>query len=130
MSNEIQQKLNDLKKKESILYRWVRLYQSGFKLNDCLTVKGWKNIAVYGYNDICRCILYELKDSNIKIKYIIDKKAGSLPISYPQVQITDVIQAEIDAIIICITNEDYIKQLYEFFNEVKIYTFEEIIYDL
>lgn len=72
--------LEEKKQKEKNIYlkqlfvRWLYNSQNGIKISDYLEELNIKTIAIYGMSD-AGCKLYEeLKNSNIVVKYVIDKR--------------------------------------------------------
>lgn len=56
-----------------ILLKWLRIKQKGRSIYEYFRQHNIRNIAIYGMADIGCCLYDELENSNIEIKYLIDK---------------------------------------------------------
>lgn len=61
-----------------MMNQWVRLKQEGKKLSEFFEQNNYKNIAIYGMSYAGETLVNELKDSEICIKYAIDKNADEI----------------------------------------------------
>ena len=59
----------------ALLNKWLMLRQQGRTLENYFISKDIHTIAIYGYKELGQRLYYELKDSNVQVKYIIDKNA-------------------------------------------------------
>lgn len=122
------------KRKKELLYRWIRLSQEGVTIAKLLKDRNARDIALYGYTELARLILYELKNSNeIKIRYIIDKRSGGLQISFSQKQPTDSSICDVDMILITLVDTKDIQEVRENImvdSNCQIVTIEEVLYGL
>ena len=57
----------------NLLNKWLLLLHDGKKIEIYLKNKGYKTIAIYGMGEIGNRLYEELKDSEIEVKYAIDK---------------------------------------------------------
>jgi len=77
MSNE--KKLQLLSDKHFKLYmlmnEWTHMLQDGRSVVDYLKKKGYKKIAVYGFNYVGETLVRELRNSDIEVAYIVDQNA-------------------------------------------------------
>lgn len=115
------------------LFRWIRLKQSGISISKLLKERSIRKLAIYGMDRIAECMMYELKDNaDIELSYIIDRKPELKKyISFPIVRLDEVNNWDIDAIIInpVAQFEDIKKDISEY-TDVRLVTFEELIYEL
>ena len=58
--------------------QWLSVHQQGKSLVDYFEKNGYKTVAIYGLKELGERLYDELKDSDITIKYIIDKNADAL----------------------------------------------------
>lgn len=56
-----------------MMNEWVKIKQEGKSLIDYMRQNGYKEIAVYGMSYVGERLLNEFKNSEIDIKYVIDK---------------------------------------------------------
>lgn len=56
-----------------LMNRWMIARNEGKKISDYLKKRGIYDIAIYGMGDFANHILEELKDSDIRVKYGIDR---------------------------------------------------------
>jgi len=57
----------------NLMVRWFTNKQYGNDVGQYLFEKGYKTAAIYGMNYVGECLLRELENSNIELKYVIDK---------------------------------------------------------
>lgn len=119
------------------LYRWIRLGQQGVTIKQLMEEHGMANIAIYGYSMLTKCLIYELKESDIAIKFIIDRNADNLVISFPKYKLNEAPLKDVGHIIITPVDDyeslkaDIREQLVQSgINGVSLITFEELIYEL
>lgn len=97
------QKWRDYSNKHLILFKmmcqWVTVKQEGKNLADYLEKKGYKKIAVYGMSFAGETLIGELKNTNVKVAYGIDKNADSIYADVDIVTMDDDID-EVDAIVV------------------------------
>lgn len=62
----------------TLMQQWVKVHQSGHKLEDYFKKNNYKKIAVYGMNEMGYMVLKELEESEIEVSYCIDKNADNL----------------------------------------------------
>lgn len=58
-----------------IMNRWTRLLQDKKSVVDYFKRNNYRKIAIYGFNFVGETLERELRDSGIKIDYIIDRNA-------------------------------------------------------
>lgn len=57
----------------NLLIKWLTLKCAGVALKDYFVVKGYKQIAVYGIGQVGKCFIDEMWNTEIEIKYLIDR---------------------------------------------------------
>ena len=62
----------------SILLQWVHMHNEGKKIGAYLKKCGYHTVAIYGMKELGEELLYELKDSEVEVKYAIDRNADEL----------------------------------------------------
>ncbi|MCM1415710.1 MAG: hypothetical protein NC430_07270 [bacterium] len=67
-----------------ILLQWIKVHQSGRTLADYFCRYGYKTVAVYGLKELGEALIEELKDTEIEVKYGIDKTVDK---TYRQIDI-------------------------------------------
>ena len=113
-----------------MMNQWVRVKQEGKNLSKYMEKKCYKKIAIYGMSYAGERLLDELKDSNITVKYGIDKKADEI---YSEI---DVVSPEkeletVDAIIVTsVFFMDEIKKELSAKVKCPIISLEDILYEL
>ena len=70
-------KIDKFKRYYSLLLLWLDHKQEGRRLSEYFTKKGYKRIAIYGMGEIGNRLYNELKNTEIEIKYVIDKNANA-----------------------------------------------------
>lgn len=115
----------------NLLYRWIRLAQSGITIEKLLLDRNIRSVAIYGFNRIAECMLYELRESNVQVQAIIDKKGDGILIDYTAYKPDEIGELEVDAVIM-MPVDDYgdIKSKLLEYTRVDIISIEEILYEL
>lgn len=58
--------------------KWFTAKEQNHGMADLLAAHGFKEIAVYGIGKVGKHLLAELKDTDITVKYIVDRKSGGV----------------------------------------------------
>lgn len=61
-----------------VFSKWMILKQNGKSLEEYFAKKGYNNIAIYGMHHLGLCILNELRESKIQVRYAIDRNAQNM----------------------------------------------------
>lgn len=62
----------------SILLQWVHMHNEGKTIGTYLKKCGYYTVAIYGMKELGEELLCELKDSEVEVKYAIDRNADDL----------------------------------------------------
>lgn len=73
--NEIQSLADKHFKLYMLMNQWTRLLQDKKSIKDFFEKRNYKNIAIYGFNYVGETLERELRNTNIKIQYIVDRNA-------------------------------------------------------
>ena len=82
-----------------ILNQWLMIYQNGDSLVSYFVDNKYKSIAIYGYKELGERLYDELKDSDVEVKYIIDRTADNIYAEVDAYTPDDVLM-EVDAVIV------------------------------
>lgn len=110
-----------------LLLKWLEIEQKGHSIRSYFTDNGYKTIAIYGMKELGERLFDELRDSEVEVKYIIDKKAETM---YADVDIItpDEDLEEVDAIVVtAIHYMDEIEEMLEQKVDYPILSLTEII---
>lgn len=113
-----------------LLNQWVIVKQERKSIIDYFQRQNIKSIAIYGMSYVGERLLQELNDSEVEVKYAIDKNAEGI---FADI---DVIQPDedlpiVDAIVVTpIFYFDEIENMLEQKTEIEILSMEDILYDL
>lgn len=113
--------------------QWLSLKQEGKSLSEYFQVNGYQKIAIYGMHYLGESLCGELQNTDIEIKYAIDKKADDIccdiDIYKPDEQLTSL--DEVDAVVVT---------AFFFYNEIEeqlsqyldcpIISLEDILYEI
>lgn len=132
MNEKIIEKYN-LSEKHRILFQlmcmWVKVKQKQESLAEYFCHNEMKNIAIYGFGVVGRLLESELKDSNISVRYIIDKSVNSCSIK--KIYTPDEELPDVDAIIVtAVTYFDEIEKNMSSKMRCPIISLEDIMCDL
>ena len=113
-----------------MMNQWVQVKQEGKNLADYMERNNYRTIAIYGMSYAGERLLEELRDSNIMVKYGIDKNADKL---YSDVDIVspDEELEEVDAVIV--TPIYFMDEIEEELSEklsCPILSLEDILYEV
>lgn len=110
---------------------WLLLKERGDSFEQFFKERNIKEIAIYGYGNIGRHLAAQLSNSDICIKYIIDKRKGNvITDSIPCYQLSDNMPS-VDAIVVTpICEYSEIRNTLKRVASVEIISMEDIIYEL
>jgi len=113
-----------------MMNQWIKLKQQGIDLSSSLRKKGYRRIAIYGMSYIGERLVDELKNSDVKVVYGIDKRKD---IQYMDMELihTDDDWKPVDAVIV--TAPLFFNQIREEFAEkvnCPIVSLEDILYEV
>ena len=112
----------------TLLIQWLTLKQSNNSLENYFKARNFSKVAIYGMKELGQRLYEELRNSDIEVKYIIDKNADEL---YAEVDIVspDGELDEVDVIVItAIHYYDEIKEVLASKVNCPIISLEEVIY--
>jgi hypothetical protein len=113
-----------------MMNQWVRVKQEGKNLASYFENNGYRNIAVYGMSFAGETLLDELKGTDIKVAYGIDKNADSIYADVDVVSMDDDFK-EVDAIVVtAITFFDEIEEELSEKVDCPIISLEDILYEV
>jgi hypothetical protein len=113
-----------------MMNQWVKVKQEGKNLASYFEKNGYKKIAVYGMSYAGETLLDELKDTDIKVAYGIDKNAESI---YADVDVItmDGDFKEVDAVVVtAITFFDEIEEELSEKVDCPIISLEDVLYEV
>lgn len=113
-----------------LMNQWVKVKQEGKNLSSYLEKKGYKRIAIYGMSYAGLTLYDELKGSDVKVAYGIDKNADSI---YADIEVISMNESlkEVDAIIV--TAISYFDEIEEELSQkinVPIISLEDIVFEV
>ena len=123
-------KVDKFKSYYYMLNHWLQLKQKGKCMESYFVEKGYKEIAIYGMGELGKRLYSELENTDIKIKYAVDKMANC-EITGLEIFDLDETLDEVDAIIVTATFD--FEAIYEKLQEkvsFPIVSLEDIIYEI
>lgn len=113
-----------------MMNQWVKVKQRNKSIADYLEKQGYKEIAIYGMNYVGETLLSELKDSNIKVMYGIDRNAANIR-SDIDIKTPDSELPMVDAIIVTAITffEEIEEKLYSKI-DCPVLSMEDILYEI
>ncbi len=84
--DRISKKVNKFRGYYNVLNQWMLLKNQGKSLTEYFNDNGYTSIAIYGMGEVGNRLYEELKNSEIEVKYAIDKSAGS---AYAELSVYD-----------------------------------------
>ena len=70
----IVKQLKKYKKYYSILNQWLQIKENNLFMSEYFERNNWTHIAIYGFMALGNHLLHELKESNVKVEIIIDRR--------------------------------------------------------
>lgn len=125
--------ISEMSDKHLALFRmmaqWVKIKQEGKNISDYLLKEGYREVAVYGMCYAGERLVNELDNTDIHVKYGIDKNADSI---YSKIEIITVEDVKhVDAIIVtAITFFDEISEQLRKHIDCPIISLENILYKI
>lgn len=113
-----------------LMNQWVKVKQEGKKISEYFEKRGYRNIAIYGMSTVGETLLSELKGTNTKVMYGIDKNATSL---YSDIEIVSPLEnlEQVDVIVItAITFFDEIREELRRKVDCDIISLKDVIYEI
>lgn len=113
-----------------VFNQWMIIKHKNKSVADYLIGQGYKNIAIYGMSFLGERLLEELQESNIQVKYAIDKSAGSISANIRVIS-PDQTFDEVDAIVV--SSSYYFDDIYKTLSqkvEVPIINLEDVLYKI
>ncbi len=110
--------------------QWIFIHQDHKSIYDYFAEKGIRSIAIYGMDNVGERFYEELKDTDIKIKYAIDKKGGSINSDIKMVSPEDELE-RVDAIVVTVVY--YFEDIYKNLSaktDIPIISLEEILHEV
>ncbi len=118
------------KKVRQLFDNWLVLAERGIKLEEYFHKKNIHKVAVYGYADIGNHLVVQLGNTDIEVRYIIDRRPCSPAGEIKWYRPTDRLPA-VDAVIITpVWEYDQIKDALQHEVSGQIISIEDIIYEL
>jgi FlaA1/EpsC-like NDP-sugar epimerase len=113
-----------------MMNQWVKVKQEGKNLTEYFDKNGYKKIAIYGMSYAGETLVDELKESDIKVVYGIDKRADSIYADIDIVTIDDDFK-EVDAVVVtAITFFDEIEEKLSAKIDCPIISLEDILFEV
>ncbi len=61
-----------------LMNKWMKTKQGGGHIREYLEENEYKSVAVYGMSHVGKCLLEELKDCDVQIKYAVDRNGAAV----------------------------------------------------
>lgn len=113
-----------------LLDKWMRLRENRCSVAEYLSVRNYGSVAIYGYGLLGKHLYKELIDSDINIKYLIDRQGEQLNINV-KVYLPSEIMPKVDAVLVsAVYDYDEIYRLLRDKKIGKILSLETILSEL
>ncbi|WP_026650995.1 hypothetical protein [Butyrivibrio proteoclasticus] len=74
-NSELTDEVIKLRELQKVLMMWIQDYQDGRRLISFFHKNGYKSIAIYGFADLGIALCGELENTDVEVKYGIDRNA-------------------------------------------------------
>lgn len=128
--NQKAEKVNKFKSYYNMLNQWLILKQEGKSLEIYFKENNYATIAIYGMGEMGNRLYDELRNSDIKVKYAIDKNASY---TYSELEVLDCSEnlEEVDAVIIsAVFDYEAIEAELEKLLDCPIISLEDVVYEI
>lgn len=61
-----------------LMNKWMKTKQQGRHIREYLEENKYKSVAIYGMSHVGKCLLEELKDCGVQIKYAVDRNGAAV----------------------------------------------------
>lgn len=137
VGNKLNQKLKDnqdFTKKIGSYYhlfnQWLSIRQSGKTLADYFVQNEYKTVAIYGMKEFGERLYDELRDTDVIVKYVIDKNADAIYTDVDVVTPEDTLEA-VDVIVVTATYYfDEIEEMLMDKVDCPVVSLEDILYEM
>lgn len=119
-----------LKEFYDVLVQWVSLKQEGKSLASYFEENNYKTVAIYGMKELGERLYDELRNSDIEVKYIIDKNADAI---YSEIDVITPDEKLPKVDVIVVTAIHYYDEIEEMLTEKVNYpvvSLEDIVFEL
>lgn len=114
----------------NILNNWLMLKQEGKSLVEYFEKNQYKTIAIYGMKELGERLCDELKSSNVKVAYAVDKNADSIYADIDVITPDDDLP-KVDVIVVTAVHYfDEIEEMLEEKVDCPIVSIEDIVYEV
>lgn len=128
---EKSRKVDKFKGYYNMLIQWLIIKQEGKNLAEYFEKNNYKSIAIYGMGEMGNRLYDELKNTDINIKYAVDKNASS---TYSELDVIDPDESdweEVDAVIVTATFAfDDIEEKLSSKIDYPIISLEDVVYGI
>lgn len=128
--DEKQGKVDKFKSYYNMLNQWLSLKQEGKSLDEYFKENNYKTIAIYGMGEMGNRLYEELKNTEVEVKYVIDKNAES---TYSELDVMDIDDEmpQVDVVIItAVFAFDEIMENIEDKFDCPIISLEDVVYEV
>ena len=113
-----------------LMNQWIKTKQEGKSIVNYLESNNYKNIAIYGMSFIGETLVEELKNTNICVKYGIDKRAYGIASDIDVITLEEEL-GDVDVIVVtAITFFEEIAEELEKKVDCPIISLEDILYEI
>lgn len=131
MENVLMEKIKKIdifQRYKSMLLAWLKLYEDNITFDSFFDWYGAENIAVYGNGQIGKCFMSNMKNTQCRIDYIIDRNAAYMSTEIPIMTIADELP-QVDAIVVTVIDdfdniEEEIRKRYNY----SVISIEDVIF--
>lgn len=110
-----------------ILLMWLQDKHDGRNLESFFNKHGYKSVAIYGFRELGMALVEELKNSDIEVKYAIDRDARTIHVDYKLVTPDDSLEPVDVVVVTAIHYFDSIKYAMKDKIHCPIVSLEEVI---
>lgn len=125
------EKVDKFKGYYNMLNQWLIIKQEGKNLSEYFINNNYKSIAIYGMGEMGNRLYDELKDTDVKVSYVVDKNAHC---TYSELEILDPDECEykeVDCIVVTATFAfDEIEEKLEEVISFPIVSLEDVVYEI
>lgn len=113
-----------------LMNKWMKTKQEGKHIKEYLEKNGYKSVVVYGMSHVGKCLMEELKDCAVEVKYAVDRNVAAI---CPGIDIYTPEDSLPEADVMIVTAVYYYKEIYDALKDKVAYpivSLEDILFDI
>lgn len=126
----LENKVDKFKQYYNLLNEWLHLKQEKIQISDYLYNQGIHTIAIYGMGKIGTCLYNDMRNTKVKVAYVIDNSSDNIYSDFVLYNTEDTLPI-VDLIIVTpVFDYDNIKAVLNSKTNIKVKSIEDILFNM